>query len=664
MHNNKLAKNLNINLKLLLLVLSVGLFSVVFLTSFIAEPESKIPVIVKSKFVQDIDLLKQQAHQLTLALELLQKNKLTQSQIQDNFHRVKATYKQVEYLLEYLDPELTKSINGPPLPKVLIEDANYLALGFQKPSVRTFPPQGLQVLEELLFSETIAPEQLKNGLVLAYSLKEKILLFSNNLYNQPITTKQLLESMREQLVRAMTMGITGFDAPAAGKEIAYTAIALQPVLSATELYSNTNRSQSENFGLQAAQQLKVAITYLNQHPDFDAFDRIYFIRELLDPAYASLTRLQQQVAPESINQLLKPVNDKAISLFSLDFLLTNYYAKQDRQAHNPALTDLGKTLFFDPLLSSNNNRSCASCHAPAKAFTDNVPLSVAFDFAGTVKRNAPTLLNTIFSTAYFWDSRAQYLQDQIPSVVVKTDELHGNYEDIVKKLNQSPAYKNTFKLAFADQADYSINANTINRAIAAYLQSLVALNSPFDQYMRHETADLPAATKRGFNLFMGKAGCGTCHFAPIFNGTVPPRFLESESEVLGVTATSDFANPILDTDIGKAGNIPADVYQYSFKTPTVRNVAATAPYMHNGTFATLLEVVEFYDRGGGAGMGLNVPHQTLPANPLNLSDSEKEDLIAFMQSLTDSTFTTSVPRVLPKLLFNKKLNKRLVGGSY
>ncbi|WP_190277554.1 cytochrome c peroxidase [Adhaeribacter rhizoryzae] len=652
-------------LRSLLLIISTTLFLSVLLTSFTSEPQNQEVIIIKQTFEQDIAALQQQAKNFTKKINLLKENKSSLAESRQAFYKVKIAYKQVEYLLEYLDPELAKSLNGAPLPKVLIEEANYLTVPFAKPSFRTFPPQGLQVLEELLFAEDVSPENTKEAIVLAYALESKLGLFQNSLPNQSLTTKQLLESLREELVRVMTLGITGFDAPAAGHELTNCAVALQPILTAVKLFNKDASGAGANYSQLAAQKLEAAIRYLNKHPDFDTFDRLYFIREILDPAYGALTNLQEQVLPESVSTL-KPVNNKAISLFSPNFLEAGYYAKQDRQDQKPELIQLGKTLFFDPLLSDNNKRSCASCHAPNKAFADGLTRSLAFDFKGTVKRNSPTLLNAVFSTAYFWDSRAQYLQDQVPDVVVKNDELHGNYEEVVRKLQRSPAYKKMFKNAFPEESGKSLNTNTINRAVAAYVQNLVALNSPFDQYMRRETTQFDEAAKRGFNLFMGKAACGTCHFAPIFNGTVPPRFLESESEILGVPAMADLNNPTLDNDIGKAGVIPAEVFEYSFKTPTIRNAAVTAPYMHNGVFTTLPEVVEFYDRGGGAGLGMAVPHQTLPSNALNLSETEKQDLVAFMHSLTDTTSTQIIaaPKNLPRLMLHRKLNKRPVGGVY
>jgi cytochrome c peroxidase len=147
---------------------------------------------------------------------------------------------------------------------------------------------------------------------------------------------------------------------------------------------------------------------------------------------------------------------------------------------------------------------------------------------------------------------------------------------------------------------------------------------------------LAAEERRGFNLFMGKARCGTCHFAPLFNGTVPPGFTESEVEVIGVPARASRHAP-LDPDRGAGASDRAPLHDFAFKTPTVRNVAVTAPYMHNGVFRTLAEVVEFYDAGGGAGLGLRVPNQTLSADSLHLTLREKRDLVAFMRALTDTS---------------------------
>ncbi|HVF97132.1 MAG TPA: hypothetical protein VM871_07420, partial [Flavisolibacter sp.] len=157
----------------------------------------------------------------------------------------------------------------------------------------------------------------------------------------------------------------------------------------------------------------------------------------------------------------------------------------------------------------------------------------------------------------------------------------------------------------------------------------------FDQYMRGNKTTLTVDERAGFNLFAGKAACATCHFIPLFNGLTPPQFDDTESEVLGVPANKKQKK--LDNDLGKYNFANASVHKYSFKTPTLRNVALTAPYMHNGVFKTLEEVVNFYDKGGGAGLGIAPPNQTLSTERLNLSSKERKQIVSFLKALTDTT---------------------------
>jgi len=635
----------------------------------VKPPDNAVAGLVKKAFMQDLSVYKAQTDKLIQALELINQKQATVQEARTAFYKTKQAYKKTEYLLEYLDPEIGKTLNGAPLPRVVIEHQDYLTLGFKEPTHVTFAPEGLQVLEEILFFEEVNAEAIKNAVGLAYRLQEKNAQFQSNLQNQALTDKQIWGSLREQLIRVITLGLTGFDAPAAGNEIQNAAIALQPVLETAKLYEQNLTTPTSRTPLQKSIKLLAqALIYLQQHPDFATFDRLYFIREIADPVYAALTEVDNALSlgrATSGTALTKPVNDQAQSIFSADYLIAGYYAKEDRTNQAKPLVNLGKTLFFDPILSANNQRACASCHAPAKAFTDGRPQSIAFDDQSNVYRNSPTLLNAVYSKAYFWDSRADFLQDQVPGVLTKADELHGSYDVVVQKLKSSEAYRGLFRQAFKDlPASNTINTNTINRALAAYIQTLVALNSPFDKYMRRETDILPDAAKRGFNLFMGKAACGTCHFAPVFNGTVPPRYLESETEVLGVPATADFKHPTSDIDPGRAGIIKATALHQSFKTPTVRNAALTGPYMHNGAFTNLAEVLEFYNRGGGAGLGLAVPNQTLPADVLELTMEEKQDIISFIETLTDTVGTNAIPKKLPLFPGKTNLNSRPIGGRY
>jgi cytochrome c peroxidase len=402
------------------------------------------------------------------------------------------------------------------------------------------------------------------------------------------------------------------------------------------------------------------------HADFDSFNRAAFIREAAQPFYASLVDVQSDLNIEWYNetgQLPKPVNDKARYLFSTDLLDPYFFTALLENEDSENLRELGKYLFFDPVLSSNMQRSCASCHNPNKAFTDGQPLSIAMDFEGTVDRNSPTLVNAVYAESYFYDLRAQPLENQFEHVVFNHKEFNSSYAEITNRLNQSLEYRQLFKQAFGNEKT-EINKYTITTALASYVATLRSFNSPVDAYLRGEDVDLTEDVKHGFNLFMGKASCGTCHFAPTFAGLVPPYFDDSESEILGVPATAQ--NKELDDDKGRAAGVlkqSAPIYKHSFKTVTVRNIALTAPYMHNGIYESLDQVMDFYNVGGGEGFGYEVPYQTLPFDSLSLTPVESAAIIAFMQALTDTTGLTDVPKRLP-VFDNKEIDTRTVGGVY
>ncbi|HUM66495.1 MAG TPA: cytochrome c peroxidase, partial [Chitinophagaceae bacterium] len=196
-----------------------------------------------------------------------------------------------------------------------------------------------------------------------------------------------------------------------------------------------------------------------------------------------------------------------------------------------------------------------------------------------------------------------------------------------------------FKEAYADEEE-PLNAYNIANAISSYIRTLISLNSRFDQYMRGDKTKLNSREKKGFNLFTGKAKCATCHFIPLFNGLVPPEFTETETEVLGTPATKNKKNAKLDTDAGKFELTQSVIHKFAFKTPGLRNIEKTGPYMHNGVYDTLEEVMEFYNEGGGAGLDIAPENQTLPTDKLDLSKKEIESIIAFMKSLTDPAITT------------------------
>jgi cytochrome c peroxidase len=164
------------------------------------------------------------------------------------------------------------------------------------------------------------------------------------------------------------------------------------------------------------------------------------------------------------------------------------------------------------------------------------------------------------------------------------------------------------------------------------------MSSPFDRFIQGGPDSLLSTRqKNGANLFMGKAQCATCHFIPLFNGLIPPDYSVTEFEVLGTTRTDRLDKPQLSKDAGRFNVYPLPFFKGAFKTPTVRNTAVTAPYMHNGAFRSLDSVLEFYNRGGGQGLGLDVSSQTLSSHPLGLTPKEKKDIIKFLDALTDGS---------------------------
>lgn len=277
-----------------------------------------------------------------------------------------------------------------------------------------------------------------------------------------------------------------------------------------------------------------------------------------------------------------------------------------------------------------------------------------------VKRNAPTLLNAGLQNVQFYDSRVTYLEDQAHDVLKNSDEMHSSSDEVAQKLGSSSAYRSWFAATFPT----GLTGYNVRNALACYVRSLTSLNARPDRYLRGEPVTLSTDELTGFNLFMGKGRCATCHFFPIYNGFIPPHYEKTESEIIGVPQKASTRKAKLDTDPGKFSTYQKNIHRYAFKTPTIRNVALTAPYMHNGVYQTLEQVVDFYNRGGGRGIGIQLESQTLSGEPLHLSSGEQKALVAFMKALTDTTALTQRPARLPEIDGNKALNHRQIGGRY
>jgi cytochrome c peroxidase len=524
-------------------------------------------------------------------------------------------YKKIESFLEYFFKHAAVTYNAPAKAEI------------EEPTLEINEAAGLQQIEALLFEEDVASrkEALKQQADFIYSSAVDL---NSLLHHFKADDQQLLESLRLELVRIMTLSITGFDAPFLKSGLEESKAALAAMANTLQPYLNKPGKTADS----AAYYLKGSLHYLQKNQDFDSFDRLAFLTEYMLPFQQQLNKYvkEQGLGLNTVPAL----NDSAKNLFSPDALHLNGFPNGGNLLAAPVVK-LGKALFFENALSGNHSRSCATCHNPQKAFTDGLPRSLALDGHSFVPRNAPTLLYAGLQQTQFWDGRVKSLQEQIKEVISNPVEMNGKPEEITKWLRNQANYKRMFTEAFPEEKDSLISLHTASTAITAFISTLNPYNSPFDKYIQGNKKALSADQVKGFNLFMGKAQCGTCHFAPLFNGLLPPHYQISEVEVLGTTSTDDFDKPEADKDTGRFGLFPIENYNGAFKTPTLRNVAPTGPYMHHGAFSSLEKVMDFYNRGGGLGLGLKIENQTLTGNPLNLTEDEIKHIIGFLNALTD-----------------------------
>ena len=280
---------------------------------------------------------------------------------------------------------------------------------------------------------------------------------------------------------------------------------------------------------------------------------------------------------------------------------------------NPLTTagvELGRDLFFDPVLSRDGSMSCASCHQPGRHFADGRAKAVGID-GREGERNVPSVLNVAYGRSFFWDGRARSLEDQVLEPIEGDNELGTDLDALVARLAATARYPRAFDEAFGGDI---ITPDRVAHAIASYLRTLRSGNAPIDRFLYGDTAALTPDARRGFRLFTGRANCGVCHTIPLFT--------DHGFHNTGVSWGS--------VDTGRLAVTGDEADRGLFKTPSLRNVGETAPFMHDGSIATLEEVIEHYDRGG-------TPNRNLDEEirPLGLTPAEKRQMIAFLEALTE-----------------------------
>jgi len=273
----------------------------------------------------------------------------------------------------------------------------------------------------------------------------------------------------------------------------------------------------------------------------------------------------------------------------------------------PAKVELGRQLFEDTRLSGDESLSCASCHPREMGYTESVPFSEGAE-GKPMPRHTPTLLNAAYYRYINWDGKFASTTQLVPAIMANPRNMNMQDESVlVSRLESVPVYRTLFRDVFGGPP----NKQRVAQALDAYVRTLTTRNSPFDRYVAGDKGALTDAQKRGLMLFVGKADCTMCHRGP--------NFADDQFHALGVGGD--------DPGRFKVTGVEAD--RNAFKTPTIRNVAQTAPYMHDGSLSTLREVVDFYDGGGGS----RQPKSML-LRKLHLTEKEKSDLVAFLESLT------------------------------
>lgn len=586
--------------------LVTGLFFTLLSCSSVSEKN-----ITETPFSSVKDLFALQLDSAAFYMDLLI-DSTSEPNMQTSWMSSRKFFKQSEPIYAFLDVNNYKTLNQPNLLQVDEED---------KTNIRIKEPQGYQVLEELIFNDEVDTSAIRKK---AAFVSSRLKFQRQNIDMSRLKPYHFLWMYRNALIRIAFTGITGYDSPVLANSLQESKFVIQSLRQNLAFFKN----KFSDVGLFQEWIHELALSETSLSADFDSFDRFEYLKRRLSN---QLVLWNKTVSDWRVEFPLEmAIKNDASSLFAYDSYNQKFFSSRNSTATDPRTVALGEKLFYDKSLSLEGNMSCSSCHKAELAFTDGMTKSIGSD-GKSVKRNAPTLMYAGFQKGYFYDKRSGSLEGQIINVVNAANEFHTNLSQLTNELAESNEYQRLFDSTYAD----GITERNIRNAIANYVRSLAPFSSKFDRNINGLEESLTKAEIDGFNLFMGKATCATCHFPPFFNGTIPPDFKETELESLGVPNSA--SNEKLDDDMGRHDIFGTEERKRFFKTPTVRNIALTSPYMHNGAYNTLEQVMGFYEAGGGAGLGFDLPLQTLPADSLGLTDQEVEAIIAFMKTLTDPT---------------------------
>lgn len=581
-----------------------------------------------------VEYLEHRSSQLLHEARLFHKMVLSNADdnsLQNQILNVQESFRRIQFILEYVDGAyIKKYINGPPLPYVEKDVPQHIVL----------PATGLQVLMEQCFSTHLDRTSLAYESMLLVQNVDKLM---RAVRWEDLDNLDVKRAIYLDCIRIYTLLLTGFESPGSNHGIRFAKYNFEGIIHFLQIDRTPNKNKQE---LTAT--LIKSSNYLTMHSNFDSFDRAAFYIDYMKPILQKMKvwSLEDQEYTDE-NERYFAIRFFNQELFAADFFNTSFYAQLSPKLYQDTnIVQLGRLLFNEKKLSKDHSISCATCHQPDKAFTDGLKTNMTNIPGISGKRNTPTLLNAYLAGDFFYDVRAESLQEQMLHVVYDETEFDLTMIDIIARIEADEVYQKCFERAFPSLGTHAVNQNNITTALTAYLVSLNAFDSPFDRYMRREDTTINEKVIQGFNLFTGKAACATCHFIPTFSGLLPPLYEESESEVIGVPEFWPITSNKIDPDLGRYNNGKiidrVDHFKNAFKTTTVRNLGQTAPYMHNGVFTNLNDLLEFYNKGGGRGIALDVDHQSLSNKPLELSPDEVDQLIQFMLALnSDLRYNTT-----------------------
>ncbi len=603
----------------------------------------------------------QQIHSLKNELQNLE-NDLQQKNILDveyyyKVREARVKMKSADIWLRYFQPNDYKKING----QLPVEWESEVFEKFEKPYRRL--GSGLYLAQQYVQQNDFK----KDSLLKLIQTARKTL----DVYLADSTTKKLNSpaefyfANRLMLLNLASIYTTGFENDNSSSVIQELA---EMLTSTKEIYATFDESfPQQKLDENYLKQFNLMIDFVEkQSYDLKQFNHYQFIKTCVNPLFAMNQKMIRDYHLQSKSTNDFSLNNDANSIFDKHLFeaqnTKGVFAFVENENDLNKIKTIGEKLFQDPILSGNNSRSCASCHKPNEFFT-NTELATALHFNDFqfLPRNIPSLINVQFYQLLMHDGKHFSLMNQAKDVITNPVEMNGDLKLMMKKILSCEEYEKAFKKFLKFTPEYnSIEPQHIISALMIYYTQYSYAASKLDDAMNSSKEILDENEVAGFNLFMGKAQCGTCHFVPMFSGIKPP-FVSSEFEIVGTPTDKKYSK--LSDDSGRYKIFRENENLFAFRTPTLRNVTKTKPYMHNGVFTTLDEVIDFYNAGGGYGKGIRGFEPTLSIDSLHLSTKEISQLKSFLKTIDENI---SIPYFQPVLPFSKieKLNARKVGGAY